>query len=187
MEPDERILSVEHKARRLYAETVWSHKILEKRADLLRKTSSTLQVVSLMCVAATTVGLSAAVFGDNGYATVAAALLSAVALVCELLSCARDYPARAQEAAWSAKGFLDLRETLLSLLMDLRFGPIEGDDAERRIMECSVKYIDLCRSAPPTNDRAVRKASESLKEKRDSTYSEKEIDGLLPECLRRPE
>ena len=187
MESDERILSVEHKARRLYAETVWSHKILEKRADSLRKTSSTLQSISLMCVAATTVGLSAAVFGDSGYATVAAALLSAVALVCELLGCSRDYPARIQETAWSAKGFLELRETLLSLLMDLGFGTIGADDAERRIMKCSVRYVELCRNAPSTDDRAVKKASESLKEKQDSTYSENEIDGLLPECLRRSE
>lgn len=185
MESDERILSVEHKARRLYAETVWTHKILEKRADSLRRGSSILQVIALMCVAATTVGLSAAVFGKSGSATVVAALISMVALACELLSCSRDYPSRIQEAAWSAKGFLELRETLLNLLTDLKFGTIGGDDAEKRIMECSVRYIELCRNAPSTDDHAVREASESLKKKQDSTYSENEIDELLPECLRR--
>lgn len=184
MESDERNLSVEHKARRLYAEAVWSHKILEKRADSLRRTSSVLQVITLMCVAATTVGLSAAVFGSSSCATVVATLLSMVALVCELLSCSRDYPVRIQEAAWSAKGFLELRETLLSLLVDLKFETIGDDNAERRIMECSVRYIELCRNAPSTDDRAVKEASESLKRKQDSTYSENEIDKLLPDCLR---
>jgi hypothetical protein len=124
------------------------------------------------------------IVGSNLYAVIVSAVLTTITLFCELASCAYGYPTRIQNAAWSAKGFLELRETILDLLSDLKSMTCKADNAEYRFANCESHYVELCRNAPPTNKKAVDKACVSLKEKNDSTYDEKEIDELLPEFLR---
>lgn len=52
------------------------------------------------------------------------------------------------------------------------------DYISQRQMEIYINMLDC-------SDKAVEKASESLKEKGDSTYSEEEIDSFLPILARK--
>ena len=91
---------------------------------------------------------------------------------------------RAQKHRQAASQIWLIREKYLSLVTDLR---IEGKPLEETRKERDELLDELhaiYSAAPSTSSRAYKKAQNALKLDQEMTFTDEEIDALLPERLR---
>jgi hypothetical protein len=90
----------------------------------------------------------------------------------------------AQRHSDSANELWDLRERYLSLLTDLNSGVSEEVvRVSRDVLQERLKNVYS--GCPRTNSRAYNTARKGLKEGEEMYFSREEINGLLPETLRK--
>jgi hypothetical protein len=78
----------------------------------------------------------------------------------------------------------DVRESYLSLITDLLAGDVSTTDARSRRDELQEELAAVYETAPRTLDAAYREAGIALKQREEPTFSDQEIDRLLPAPLR---
>jgi len=79
----------------------------------------------------------------------------------------------------------DVRESYLSLIVDLRAGACSIQDGIAQRNDLQERYCAILGDAPRTTPEAYEAAQDGLKNREDLTFSEKEIDQMLPVQLRR--
>ena len=114
-----------------------------------------------------------------------AALFSTALLCLTLYSKDFNLLALAEKHKQAALDVLEIREELLSLLVDIKIGnkPIEHFQTKRD--ELNARLVNTYRGAPKTIYKAYQIASKALKENEEFTFSDEEIDKFLPESLRK--
>ena len=73
----------------------------------------------------------------------------------------------------------------MSLLADLKDGVAADADARAKRDEILVRLKALYSIAPQTTSKAYRTAQKALKVDEELTFSDKEIDVMMPKALRR--
>lgn len=81
----------------------------------------------------------------------------------------------------------DIRESYLSLIVDLQSGACFVQEAIARRNGLQERYFAILGDAPRTSAEAYEAAQDGLKNREDLTLSESEIDQMLPAQLRRGE
>ena len=96
-----------------------------------------------------------------------------------------DLGALAQKHKQAANDIWMIRERYLSLMVDLAMGqqPLEAIQVERD--KLSDELHSIYEGSPSTTYQAYRKAQAALKTQEDMTFSDEEIDKLLPPELKR--
>lgn len=176
---------VEGQLRQCYGRVVYSHKTHEKCADILLARLSAVKFWQIVLSALTTVGFIAAVLGVGRPATIAGAALSAVLLALNTYTKDYDLGELAQKHRQAGAELWLIREEYLSLLTDLRAGTKPIDEVQTERDELLESLHSVYSGAPSTTYQAYKKAQEALQHKQDMTFSDKEIDELLPSELRR--
>ena len=96
-----------------------------------------------------------------------------------------DYKNLAKSNKTAATKLVCYRNELLSLLGRIRIKEKSAkelfDEFEHLQSNIHEAYLD----APNTTNRAVAKAGKAINESKDGTYSDEEIDRLLPDTLKR--
>lgn len=91
----------------------------------------------------------------------------------------------AEKHADAAVDLWDIRECYLSLLTDIRSGHLE----DSKVRECrdalQERLSEIYRGSPRTIVKAYREATKALKQLEELTFSDEEIDGILPKSLRK--
>ena len=77
------------------------------------------------------------------------------------------------------------RNELLSLLGRIRIKEKPAKELFDEFENLQSSIHEVYQDAPNTTNRAVAKAGKSINESRDGTYSDEEIDRLLPDTLKR--
>ena len=80
---------------------------------------------------------------------------------------------------------LEIRESLLSLLIDIRINKSEIEIFQQRRDKLNEELVKTYRGVPKTISKAYKIASKALKDNEEFTISDSEIDKFLPENLRR--
>lgn len=184
MEIDTQAKSIlESQIRELYGRAVWTHKTQEKCADILKRNNHILKVIQIVLSALTTTGILVTVFGDNKPIGIVSAVFSAILFTINAYYKKYDLGEIAEKHSDSASDIWDVREQYLSLLTDLKSGV---DIAEIRVKrdKLQVKLHRIYKGAPRTISKAYKEATKALKENEELTFSNKEIDNLLPIELR---
>jgi len=136
--------------------------------------------------AITTTGLIVTLFGqDNQIGLVVSAVCSA--LLTALIAYTKDFDlgtVSEQHKRTSDELWL-VREKYLSLLTDMQTGATDGAAAQTRRDALLDELNKVYAPARVTTSKAYAKAQEALKLKEDLTFSEDEIDLLLPVGLRK--
>jgi hypothetical protein len=91
----------------------------------------------------------------------------------------------AQKRREAASDIWNIREAYLSLLTDIRDGSFALSDLRKRRDELQIQLHKIYRIAPHTDGKAYGQAQDALKNKEDLTFSDGEIDALLPAPLKR--
>jgi hypothetical protein len=176
---------IESQIREIYGRVVYTHKTHEKCADLLKNRSDCLKIIEILLSALTTTSILVVIFGDGCIFEFLAALFSTVLLCLTLYSKDFNLLAIAEKHKQAALNILEIREKLLSLLVDIRIGNKEIEILQLRRDELNEELVNTYRGAPKTINKAYQVASKALKENEEFTFTDEEIDKFLPESLRR--
>src|SRR4051812_21655774 len=109
---------LESQIRELYGRVVYTHKTHEKCADVLKERSDRLKLVEIFLSAAATTTILVVVFGDGQIFQFIAALCSTCLLALTPYSKDFNLLAIAEKHKHAALDILEIRENLLSLLVD---------------------------------------------------------------------
>lgn len=176
---------LEGQLRECYGRVVYSHKTHEKCSDILLARLRTVKLWQIILSAITTGGFVAAVFGADKYGALAGIIVSTALLALNAYTKNYDLGELAQKHKQAANDLWIVRERYLSLLVDLRMRekPLEALQGQRdKLVEELHKVYS---GAPSTTVEAYRKAQHALKHLEDMTFSDEEIDRILPQELKR--
>jgi len=176
---------LEGQLRECYGRVVYSHKTHEKCADILLGRLSKLKLLQIILSAATTAGFVGAIFGAGTISAVIGVVISTALLALNAYAKNYDLGELAQKHKQAANELWLIRESYLSLLVDLamREKPLEALQEQR---DSLVKRLHaVYAGAPSTTYTAYKKAQEALQRLEDMTFSDAEIDAFLPKELKR--
>ena len=182
--PDSRGL-IEGQLRECYGRVVYSHKTHEKCADILLERLGRIKLWQIVLSAITTAGFLDTIFGTESVGVVIGVIASTVLLSLNAYTKNYDHGELAQKHRQAGADLWLIRERYLALITDLRVGkePVEKITDRRDALLEDLHGIYL--GAPNTTYKAYKKAQEALKQYEEMTFSDAEIDALLPNDLRK--
>ena len=98
-----------------------------------------------------------------------------------------DLVEQAQRHKKAANDVLQIRDRYRSLLTDLKIGNKSLETLQETRDDLMAEAHSIYASAPNTGVRAYERARTALKEEEELTFSDEEIDAMLPEDLRKSE
>lgn len=182
----EQAILLESQIREIYGRVVYTHKTHEKCADVLKERNDCFKIIEVIFSALTTTSILVVIFGDGIVFQFLAALFSTTLLCLTLYSKDYNLLALAEKHKQAALDILEIREKLLSLLVDIRIGNKDMSEYQSERNKLNEQLVNTYRGAPKTINKAYRIASKALQENEEFTFSDEEIDKFLPESLRRP-
>jgi hypothetical protein len=177
---------LEAQIRECFGRAAYTHKTHEKCADALSATLKRVKLLQITLSAITTGGLITVLFGsaDVSYiAAVVSAIASSILFALNMYTKESDPGQRAEKHKEVASRLWNIRESYLSLITDLRAGCSPGDARARRDM-LQNELATIYQSAPRTDAKAYSQAQQGLQKNEELTFTDAEIDSLLPPALR---
>ncbi|MEP7312921.1 MAG: SLATT domain-containing protein [Pseudomonadota bacterium] len=180
--------------RECFGRVAYSHKTHEKCADNCQKTLSRIKLGQIALAALTTGGIFTAIFAGVSsatnpqvelYAKIAAAVLSTVLLILNAYTKDVDPGRLSERHREAATALWNIRESYVSLLADFRSNAITADQARIRRDSLQEALCEIYRAAPRTTSQAYAAAQDGLQRNQELTFSDEEIDKLLPGALRK--
>lgn len=178
---------LESQIRECYGRVVWTHKTHEKCADILNRRHGRIKLWQILLSALITTGILVAVFGDSKLIGVLSALLAFLLTVLNTYIKQYDLGGIAQKHSEAALSIWNVRENYLSLLTDIKAGLVTVDEIRGRRDQLQNDLQEIFKGAPRTISKAYNEATKGLKLKEELTFSDREIDMLLPTSLRKSE
>ena len=176
---------IEGHLRECYGRVVYSHKTHEKCVDILLKRLSNIKLLQIVLSSITTAGFIAAIFGAGQIGAVIGVVVSTILLALNAYTKNYDLGELAQKHRQAAADLWLIREKYLALITDLRV----GEESIEKIMNRRDVLLEnlhgVYSEAPSTNNQAYKKAQEALQQCEEMTFSDAEIDALLPSELRK--
>lgn len=175
---------IESQIRECYGRVAYSHKTHEKCADIYHGRLRILKLTQIVLSAITTGGIIITLFGDDTTSTVIAAITSVILLAINTYTKEYDLGELAQKHTSAASDLWNMRESYMSLLTDI----VSNTSSVDKIRETRDKLQDNLKSiyeaAPRTLPNAYADAQSALKINEELTFSDNEIDTMLPNTLR---
>lgn len=176
---------IEAQIRECYGRVAWTHKTHEKCADLLNQRHDQIKLWQIILSALTTSGIFIAVFGESKEVGIFSAVISLILTILSTYVKKYDMGGIAQKHTDAAVSIWNVRESYLSLLTDIHAGILEYDEIKNIRDKLQNDLHKLYKGSPRTINKAYSEASKALKEMEEMTFSDEEIDKLLPKKLRR--
>jgi hypothetical protein len=171
--------------RESYGRVVYSHKSHEKAADIYLARLHRIKVFQITLSALTTGSLLYHLFSGNKAGTIIAAILSAILFVLNIYTKEYNLAELSQKHHDAAQKLWGIRESYLSLLTDLTANTLNSKviREKRDILQDNLNQVYI--QAPRTFKQAYEQARKGLHIHEEMTFSEEEIDRLLPEKMRK--
>lgn len=175
----------ESQVRENYGRVAYSHKTHLKMADKLSTRQARYKIAQIVLSALITSGLIGTLATDQKWLGVVTALVSMGQLA--LSSYLKDVNPGAVAALHcdAASELWGVREDFLSLIADARDPSTPLEDLKVRRAAVQERLTKIYKGAPQTDADAYKKAQIALQENEELTFSEAELDRLLPPSLRR--
>ena len=175
----------EAQIRETYGRICWSHKTQEKCADILDSRLKILKIFQIILSAIITTGILISVFGNNETIGIISAILSALLFGINTYTKDYDLGELSQKHSSAALNLWDIRESYLSFLTDLKTDTISLVEAKEIREKLQSRLKSIYNGSPRTINKAYNEATKALNKNEELTFSDKEIDNLLPVELRK--
>lgn len=182
---EDKYLILEDCIRKTYGNVVWCHKIQEKQADIYSNRYKRLETAKIVVASFTSCGIISVIFTDDLWLKIVSAVLSLVTIFITAYFKSFDLNNLTKAHKQSALEFLEVRNELELLLLSIHLREDSINNIKEKYALLVQKMNTVNSKAPNCTDKAVEKAEEALKVKKDNTYSDDEIDLFLPNKLRR--
>jgi hypothetical protein len=147
-----------------------------------------IKIAQIVLSALTTGGLLTALLGDPKVtygAMLTSTVFSTALLILSAYTKDVDPGQQAEKHKKTASELWNIRESYLSILSDLRDGHLGIAAVRDKRDELQARLAGIYAAAPRTTSKAYSIASDGLKNQEEMTFSDEEIDRLLPAALRR--
>lgn len=184
-QPDREILLAQ--IRESYGRVVYTHKTHEKQADLYFQKHRCQQRFFVGLTALSSGTFLVALLGlvvDEVWASLVTSFVALLISGVNLSVKTFQYGEETQKHRDAAAQVWNLRESYLSLITDLRAGTKTLDEARARRDQLQQQALEVYSAAPRTTSDAYGLAQKALKDNEELTFSESELDLLLPVKLR---
>lgn len=169
----------------MYGRVIYTHKTHEKCADILVKRLSRIKISHIVLSALTAGGFISSFLGSGNVGAAIGVALATALLILNAYTKDYDLGEIAQRHKQAANGIWVIREKYLSLLTDLAIG-VTSLQALQNVRDELLRELHAAYTGSPgTTYQAYKKAQNALKIGEDMTFTDEEIDALLPKDLRR--
>jgi hypothetical protein len=183
--PDSRY-QLESQIRECYGRCAYTHKTHERMADRLAFRQKLVKWANIVISGLITGGAAGVIFKPtSSFFAYMTGGLSVLSLIFNAYLKDLDPGALAQRHREAASDIWNIRESYLSLITDTLDDKAALETLRERRDELQTALHKIYHSAPHTNGKAYAEAQDRMKNKEDMTFSEEELDLLLPATLRR--
>jgi hypothetical protein len=179
---------LEAQIREAFGRLVYTHKTQEKCADLKLNLFNNMRWCQTGLSAVTSTGFIAVALGDPDISHNSAICAGLAALALAFVNAYMQGSNAVQEAekhSTTASKLWLVRESYISLITDVRSRTIALEDAKAKRDALDLKLSEIYGNAPRTTGNAYKAAQEALKLNEELTFTEAEIDLMLPVALRK--
>ncbi|WP_208323991.1 SLATT domain-containing protein [Microbacterium sp. Be9] len=176
-----------NQVRELYGRIAYTQKTHEKQADICAMSSRRQRGWKVVLTAVGSGTFLASLFGvllEPQWASLATSFIAVLVTAASLGDRTFRHGEEMQQHRDTAAQLWDLRESYLSLIVDLKSETVSLGQALHRRDELQKAAQAVLRDAPRTTPRAYTMAQSGLKDNEDLTFSTEEIDVMLPQALR---
>lgn len=174
---------LESQIREAYGRVTYSQTCHDKIISRLLKTNNRIKLWQIVLSAITTSGFIVAIFSKDKIASVVGAIISLILLVLNSYVKNFNLVEIAQKHKIASDCLWKIREEYVSLLTD--FDILELEVIMKRRDELQERTAEVYRSSPRTDGKSYSEAQKALKYNEEQTFSENEIDIMLPNSIRR--
>lgn len=171
--------------REKYGRVVYAHKTHEKERERQSRLSVISKWINIGLGAITLGGLVAALTNTATWGLLLSVVVGTLNVGYMLAQLSFDPLRRAFLHRAAAKQLLAVRDGYQTLIADLEGGFVKPNDARDKRDELDLLAQEAYRLAPDTSNSAYKQARKGLKENEELTFSEAEIDALLPAAFKR--
>ncbi len=178
--------ALEAQIRECFGRVVYTHKTHEKMADICHSNQSKIKIWQIVLSAILTCGLVVALVHDNTTSKYITIAISTFLLILSTYTKNFDLGGIAKEHQETATKLWNIRESYLSLLTDINSdNSIDISTARNNRGSLQKQLTIIYGGAPRCSQKAYKSAQNGLQFKEELTFSDKEIDMILPSPLRK--
>lgn len=166
-----------------YGRLTYTYVTHNKDAGIDTVTASRFKTAQIILSAITTGGLIGIIVTNQQAVSIITAILSALLLIINAFLKGRNYDEEAKKHSDVANQLWPIREQYLSLLTD--FDSLDIAEIRNKRDELLNRTAEIYAKTPPTSSKAYGKAQKALKEDEEQFFSQRELNKMLPDRLRK--
>ena len=170
---------LESQIREAYGRVTYTQTCHDKIISRLLKTNDRIKIWQIVLSAITIV----AILSEDKIASVLGAIISLVLLILNSYTKNFNLVEEAQEHKVASDALWKIREEYVSLLTD--FEILEPESIMKKRDELQERTAEVYSNSPRTDGKSYAEAQKALKNDEEQTFSENEIDIMLPNSIRR--
>lgn len=174
---------LESQIREAYGRIVYTQTCHDKIIDRLIKLNDRIKVSQIVLSAITTSGFIAAIFSEDKKTAICGAVFSLMLLILNTYTKNYNLIELSQEHKVASDLLWKIREEYVSLLTD--FEILDSNEIMEKRDELQERTSKVYSNSPRTDSKSYAAAQKSLKIEEEQTFSEQEIDIMLPNSIRR--
>jgi protease II len=176
-------IKIESQIREAFGRVTYTQTCHEKTISRLLKINNCIKLWQIILSAITTSGFIIAIISDNKIASVIGAIVSLILLVLNSYVKNFNLVQTAQDHKMAADILWKIREEYVTLLTD--FDILELEAIMKKRDELQERTAVVNSSSPRTDRVSYSESQKALKFNEEQTFSENEIDIMLPNSIRR--
>ena len=185
MEANSQVKVLEDQIRECYGRLVWTYTTHQKCVDILEKKSKIIKISKIILNSISATGLISYIITNQNWLPMITIVFTTVALFLDIYTLSYDIDKEINSHIDMINKLWDIRESYLSLLVDMKINSIEIKEIKSKRDELQERLNKVYEEGPRTNPKAYKKASVALKINEDMTLHDEEIDLFLPDSLKR--
>lgn len=174
---------LESQIREAYGRVTYSQTCHDKFINQTVKLDNNIKIWQIVLSGVTTSGFVMSIFLNNNIANILGAIVSLALLILNTYIKNFDLSGIAREHKKASDLLWKIREEYVSLLID--FEMLEADEIIKKRDELQERTWEVYSNSPRTNAKSYKAAQKALKSEEEQTFSEDEIDIMLPNSIRR--
>lgn len=174
---------LESQIREAYGRVTYTQTCHDKFINRVVHLNDLIKIWQIILSAITTSGFIVAIFSDDKMASILGALVSVILLILNTYTKNFNLIESAQEHKSASDMLWKIREEYVSLLTD--FEILEASEIMQKRDELQERTAIVYSNSPRTDTKSYVAAQKALKAEEEQTFSEGEIDKMLPSSIRR--
>lgn len=174
---------LESQIREAYGRVTYSQTCHDKFINRIVRLDDRIKLWQIILSGITTSGFVVAIFSDDNVASILGALVSLALLILNTYIKNFNLSGIAQEHKKASDLLWKIREEYVSLLTD--FEMLDESEIRNKRDELQERTAEVYSNSPRTDSKSYQAAQKALKTEDEQTFSEEEIDIMLPNSIRR--